>query len=202
MKKAARSNASSHNETSRKRGWADDTSEDESDDEYIPASSTADLAVDAADPLQIMSSTPHDAFSDSEDDVVDGSDESSDAGDYSSDDLAVPSRQGQTPNKRRQTRKAGVRVEYTPKQGTAATSTRGKSGKEKWRAEPRRKLAPSSLDRLLEGTGGGGGGHDGMHASSVTESTGLAREHAYAPLPSFPSMKAVPNMKKRRFARA
>jgi len=119
--------------------------------------------------------------------MVDGSDESSDG--YSSDDLAVPLRQGQTPNKRRQPRKASARVEYTP--GATASSTCGRSGKGKWRAEPRRKLAPSSLDRLLEGTGGGGGSHEHL--------TDLDREHA--PLPSFPSMKAVPNMKKRRFGR-
>ncbi len=49
-----------------------------------------------------------DAFADSGDDMVDGSDESSDG--YSSDDLAVPLRQGQTPNKRRPPTKGSARV--------------------------------------------------------------------------------------------
>jgi len=61
MKKAARS-ASSLNEASKKRGWVDEASDscsdDESDDEYIPASPVANLAADAEDPLQIMSGAP------------------------------------------------------------------------------------------------------------------------------------------------
>lgn len=92
---------------------------------------------------------------------------------------------GQTPSKRRQDRNASVRAEYTPR--SAAVSARsGKGCKGKRKAEPRRKLAPSSLDRLLEGTG------------SYEDLTDLDRDHV--PLPSFPSMKAVPNMK-RRFGR-